>query len=171
VLLVDRMSISEETWAALPASHPAILGGTGGGFFQVEYTDVIELGGIFPEGAGVDLTAGDLSYGNGCLLLYPEDCAATLTDTIWSGWIPFTFGDPVTLPDMSVSFALGFLEGPGNGFTATESVTAFDIVDANMNPIAGAYADDAPEPSVFCLCGFGLALLAAYRRHQKRSEV
>jgi hypothetical protein len=150
-----------------------ILGGTGSGFLQVEYTDTLSLP-TPPGGLGVDasMTAGNLSASfqdEYCLYNYQE-CVLSLTDAIWSAWIPFTFGEAVTLPEMSVSFAFSFVEG-GGSFSASESVTAFDIVDANMNPLPLAYATQIPEPSVFYLCGAGLILVAGYRWYPKGPKV
>ena len=145
-----------------------ILGGSGSGFFQVEYSDELHLSPLALEGSA-SISAGDLSEDVGCS--YNNDfCAISLTDNFSSGWIPFTFGEVVELPAISASFSFGCTECGGN-FTASESVTTFDIVDANMVPIPGAYALQTPEPNVFFLCGIGLAILAGLRRYQRSSLI
>jgi len=148
------------------APAAVILGGSGSGFFQVEYTDLIHLLPLTLDGSA-SMSAGDLSVDIYCTSSN-DYCATSLTDKFWSAWIPFVFGEAVELPTMSTSFAFGFLEGGGD-FTASESVSTFDIVDANMNPISGAYASDAsqtPEPSIFYLSGFGLAVIGGIRRYR-----
>jgi hypothetical protein len=164
-----------ESGAASFSPTAYISGGAGTGFLQVEYTDVIQEG---PDYATtVSISAGDLTE-NFIDCAYGSPCLRSLTenDAIWSAWIPFTFGAPVTLPEMSASFSYFFNEGPGYGFSTSESVTAFNIADANMNPLSSAYASQGllvtdsqvPEPSGFFLCGMGLAVLGGYRSLRNR---
>jgi len=134
-----------------------ILGGTGSGFFEVEYTDTLRVANIFSL---VTASAGDLT--DNCLCQNDN-----VTDTIWSGWIPFVFGEEVSLPQMSVSYQADVEEGPAD-FTLSETVTAFDILDANMNPLPLAQASQTPEPSALYLSAAGIILLTGFRRYKHR---
>jgi hypothetical protein len=114
------------------------------------------------------MSAGDLSVNINCSGA-TNYCETSLADNIWIGWIPFTFGDPVTLPIISASFSFSFVEAGGN-CDATESVAAFNIVDGNVTPISGAYAIDEPEPPAFYLCAFGVAILV-FRKYRPRLKI
>ncbi len=154
-----------------------ILGGSGSGFVQVQYTDTLSMfGGPF-DGESI-ASAGDLT--DHCYNSVVHVCDDSLTDTVWSGLLPFVFGEELSLPQISVSYQGDFFtEGPGE-FNVRESVTGFNIVDANMNPLPLAYANgtsdtsdtsgtptSTPEPSAFCLGAAGLIALNALKRHRR----
>jgi len=90
-----------------------IMGGTGSGFLQVEFSDTLTFDDYQYSGGADTASAGDLSYSILCISGSGFFCDQHLTDTFWSGWIPFVFGEPVSLPAMYASFSSqGFEEGP-----------------------------------------------------------
>jgi hypothetical protein len=165
-------NLNGNVWASAAFTPTAvILGGHGTGFFKVEYTDTLLLsspGGASQE-SQASMSAGDLSLSLNCGQSDNYCFNTALSDTVWSGWIPFTFDETVDLPAMSAEFYTTFSEGSGGDPAATESVTAFDIVDQNMNPLPWAYAvPTTPEPSSFTLTlGIALTVLVVVRKRQR----
>jgi len=137
-----------------------LLGGSGTGYLRVMYTDEIYCGEAFYGSFLGELEAGDLLFQN--RLLDPQHTLSA-TDTIWSGFIPFSFGEAVTLPPMGTELGVFYVQSGASSW-AVESVSAFDIRSANMHPLPDAYAVPAPEPSAFWLCLAGPALLAGHTK-------
>jgi hypothetical protein len=150
-----------------------ILGGTGSGYLLVQYTDTIKFNapGGTVQASPTLVQAGDLSIDYPCVQSDDYCVDTSLSDSFWSKWIPFTFGDELDLPALSASFNTSFVEGYGGDFTVTEAITAFQIVDANMNLLPDAYAaqvlevsaEQTPEPSFFYAVGMAILVFAVRR--------
>jgi len=135
-----------------------VLGGAGSGFLSVQYTGEINSGSLWC--CSVNLAAGGISAGGP---LSASQSPYSLSGAMWSGYIPFTFGDPVALPPLWAELSFDVAQSSADGW-ARESVSGFDIRDANMNPIDGAYAIPAPEPSGLWLCLGGACFGLCWRR-------
>ena len=131
-----------------------VLGGTGTGYLRVMYTDEIYCGGAFYGSFLGELEAGGLLLEDRPLDPYQ---ALSMTDAVWSGYIPFTFGEVVALPSMETQLGIFYAESGADAW-AVESVSAFDVRGADMNPLPDAYAVPAPEPSGVWLCPAAVVL-------------
>lgn len=158
--------------AALFSPPPAvILGGSGVGFYRVQITDAVDSGNLYWPYSNVEsMTAGDLHYQFDRFNRPVNTARVTLSETRWSEFIPFSFGTPVDLPpdtDGIVSFNILYIQSAPHSF-ATHTISNFDIRDAEMNPVLGAFAVPAPEPGGFLLCGVAGLLLLLFGRRQFR---
>jgi hypothetical protein len=94
----------------------------------------------------------------------------SMTSDPTSGWLPFTFGEPLRLPEMDASFSMFCLESCGP-VLASEAITGFDIRSADFQPIPGAYVQFTPDPATFTISGCGLLAvitISGYARKRKR---
>lgn len=128
-----------------------ILGGSGSGFIDIVYTDLIIFGSSFAGSA--DASAGPLSVHDVPLTLAHP--AITFASSHATGFLPFTFGDEIPV---SASASLNVLLIQAGFESSVSETITFDIRDANMNAVAGAFVQAAPEPSMFSLLGAILLL-------------
>jgi hypothetical protein len=137
------------------------VGVTGSGFVNIIYTDRIEIPDLFAT--NFDAAVGALTASE-ILDMGPFETELSHS----TGFLPITFGKAFSFSLAPATFEFICLQAYIRA-SITESVT-FDIRDANMDPISGAYAEPAhepvPEPAVATMSGLGLLALAAglYRR-------
>jgi hypothetical protein len=97
----------------------------------------------------------------------------TLTGSFDTGFLPFTFGQPLVLPTMSASLSMFCREicGPS---TASVSISSLDIRSSDMQPLPpGITVEFSPDPTSFMISGcglLGLGIIVGYiRRHENRT--
>jgi hypothetical protein len=152
--------IGSATAIASFSPSATILGGSGSGFLRVQSTSVIDSGNLWC--CMVSLTAGDLALGGRLNSLHIPYAASAQN---WSGFIPFTFGVPLPLPGLYASLSYEVSQSTGLHGFAVDSITAFDIRDANLQTVDGAFVIAAPEPASIAMGLLGAAAL--WRRARK----
>jgi hypothetical protein len=130
-----------------------ITGGIGQGFINVDYISHIMTAGT-AFFAHVSFVAGTLSFQG---LLTVSSNPVNLSQDAFTGFLPFTFGQPLVLAPMHVELYSSCIE-ICSPFTVSESIGAFDVRDANMG-LVDAHVEVVPEPASLFLMALGLSLV------------
>jgi hypothetical protein len=141
-----------------------VIGGAGSGLISVTYDDLISVGPtLFME--FVSASAGDLGYSQ---TRFAGDLTTiVLTDSISTGFLSFTFGQPMILPTMTATLS-SMTRGPNGAFEARRSIVGFDVRTTDGLIIPGAQVLFTPEPATSIVV-FWSSVLFVFRRLCRRT--